>query len=728
MKTRILFTSLVLIAISLKLSQAQDIRKEITLEDIWETGKFNPKGIQGLVSMRDGLHYTVREKDSINQYRYLDGKLVQTILHQGMLIPEGAENPIRFGSYSFSAGEDKMLLATETESIYRYSSKSNFYVFDRNSQKLTALSKNGKQRLADFSPNGKKVAFVRDNNIFIVDLEAGTETQITHDGLDRHIINGTTDWVYEEEFAITKGFHWSPDGKHIAFMRFDESHVKEFWMVNYGGLYPDHHKFKYPKAGEDNSVVTIHIYNVSTGETITADTGEETDIYLPRFQWTDDPGKLSIQRLNRHQNHLEILIADAITGKTGLLYEETNPYYIDITNDLTFLADGKHFIITSEQSGYNHIYLFGKNGKLIRPLTSGNWDVTSFYGIDPKNERVYYQAAKTSPMNREVYSIRLNGRGERLLSGIDGVYNARFSETYDYFICFGQSLKTPPLISVKNGEGKTLRILQSNEELKSLVREYNFSPIEFFTFTTSEDVELNGWMIKPPDFDPDREHPVFMYVYGGPGSQTVMNTWGRAQTIWFQMLAQQGFIVVSVDNRGTGGRGEEFKKMTYLQLGKYETIDQIEAAKYLSSLSYVDGSRIGIFGWSYGGYMALLCLTKGSEHFKAGIAVASVTSWRFYDNIYTERFMRTPQENPEGYDNNSPINFADQMKGKLLMVHGTGDDNVHVENTLEMVDALVRSNKQFGLMLYPNRDHGIYGGNTRLHLFSLMTDFLKKNL
>lgn len=728
MTTKTFLSLLALAGLCFSNSYGQEAQKQITLEDIWVTGKFNPKGIRGLVSMNDGIHYIVRERDSINQYRYDNSMRVNTILHPGMLIPVGEVNPIKFGSYSFSNDEQKMLLATATESIYRHSTHSYYYLYDRNLEKITPLSPNGKQRLAEFSPDGSKVAFVRDNNLFLVNLDSGAEVQVTHDGLDRHIINGTTDWVYEEEFAITKGFHWSPDGKNIAFLRFDESNVKEFWMVNYDNLYPDHHKFKYPKAGEDNSVVTIHIYNVSTGKTIQVDTGEETDIYLPRLQWTKDPSKLALQRLNRHQNHLEILIADADNGKTNLSYSEKNKYYIDITNDLTFLNDKKHFLITSEQSGYNHIYLCDLNGKQIRSVTSGNWDVTTFYGIDPDNERVYYQASKVSPVNRQVYSVKINGLDEKRLTDLDASHSARFSISFDYFINNRQSVEYPDYITINNRDGKILRVLEANHELKKVAQEYNFSLMELFTFKTNENIELHGMMIKPPDFDPSKKYPVFMYVYGGPGSQAVTNSWGRGQTGWFQMLAQMGIIVVSVDNRGTGGRGEEFKKMTYLQLGKYETIDQIEAAKYLSSLPYVDGSRIGMFGWSYGGYLALLCMTKGSDYFSTGIAVAPVSSWRYYDNIYTERYMRTPQENPGGYDDNSPINYADQLKGRLLLVHGTADDNVHVQNSIEMINALVKADKQFDLMLYPDRDHGIYGGNTRLHLFRLMTEFLEKNL
>jgi dipeptidyl-peptidase 4 len=725
--TRSFFIALLLLSGSL-FAQAQEAAKTITLEDIWETGTFNTRGIRGFVSMNDGIHYTLHRGDSINQYRFDNGNFVQTIISPDELIPVGDGQAIKFQSYSFSSDERKIILATETESIYRYSTRSNYYVYDRETSTLVPLSTNGKQQLADFSPNGSKVAFVRDNNIFIVDLESMAENQITHDGLDRHIINGTTDWVYEEEFAFTKGFHWSPDSKRIAFIRFDESHVKEFWMVNYGSLYPDHYKFKYPKAGEENATVSIHIYNVSEKTTLTVDIGAETDIYLPRMQWTKHPEKLVIQRLNRHQNRLQLLLADALSGSTTAIYEEHNKYYIDITNDLTFTNDGKSFIVTSEKDGFNHIYHYEMSGKLIRQITSGPWDVTAFYGLDPSGQQVYFQAARQSPHNREIYVININGKGLKGLSEAPGTNTANFSTNFNYFINTTQSVAAPPIVSVNDRNGKTMRVLEDNSKLIETVSEYGFAPVEFFSFNTSENISLNAWMIKPLDFSPDKKYPVLMYVYGGPGSQTVTNSWGRATTSWFQMLTQQGYIIVSVDNRGTGARGEEFKKMTYRQLGYYETIDQIEGARHLSSLPYIDSERIGIFGWSYGGYMALLCLTKGSEFFKAAIAVAPVTSWRYYNTAYTERFMRTPQENPSGYDDNSPIHFTDQMTGSLLLVHGTGDDNVHVENSIEMIDALVSSNKQFDVMLYPNRDHGIYGGNTRLHLFRMMTDFLEKKL
>lgn len=719
-------TLFLLLCFSTILAQKQGSR--ITLEDIVVKNRFNPKGIYGLVSMSDGIHYTVKENDSINQYRYDNGKLVQTIIHSGMLKPKGSDTHIRINGYIFSNDETKILISANTSRIYRHSTQSDYYVYDRNQSKLFEVSKNGQQRLADFSPDGNLVAFVRDNNLFVADYSKGVETQITSDGLDRYVINGSTDWVYEEEFGITKGFYWSPDGRRIAFMRFDESQVREYWMTNYGSTYPDHHKFKYPKAGEKNSEVTLHIYDLETGSIIQIDMGEETDIYIPGIQWTADPHKISFQRLNRLQNHFEILIANAHTGQTRVIYSETNRYYIEITNDLTFLSDGKRFITSSEQCGNNHLYLCNLEDGLIRQLTSGEWDVTEFYGIDEREDRIYYQAAKHSPVNRAIYSVRLNGRNEIKLADGNNTNQAKFSKTFRYFIHTSQSVSQPPVYCIRDNNGKLIRTLEDNASLLEVVSSFNFSPIEFFNFQTSDEITLYGWMIKPADFNPELKYPVLFYVYGGPGSQTVLNIWGRTQTGWFQMLSQMGYLIVSVDNRGTGARGEDFKKMTYLELGKYESKDQIEAARYLCGLPYVDSSRIGIFGWSYGGYMALMCMTKGSDYFSTGIAVAPVTSWRYYDNIYTERYMRTPTDNQQGYDDNSPLNFADLLKGKLLLIHGSSDDNVHVENTMDMVDALVKADKQFDLMIYPNRDHGIYGGNTRLHLYKLMTDFLEKNL
>ncbi len=704
---------------------AQENEKAFTLENTVKRNSFRAHGVHGLNSMTDGKHYSTNKAGNILLYSYKSGNLIDTLVKGNQLIPQGDSLPIPLRGYSFSKDEQKLLIPTKTESIYRWSSKSNFYVWDIQKGILNALSANGKQRLADFSPDGRKVAFVRENNLFVKDLLTGEEKQLTLDGKDRYVINGTTDWVYEEEFGFTKGFFWSPDGSKIAFYRFDESDVVEYEMQLWGDLYPEMHKYKYPKAGEDNSLVSIHIYDLKTGNTLTADVGNKTDQYIPRIKWSANPGILAIQSLNRLQNKLEILLVDAENGTSNVIYTEENKYYIDITDDLDFI-DEEHFIISSEMSGYNHLYYYNIQGTLIKQLTSGDWDVTSLQGYDAKRKRVIFEAAKSSPLNRDLMAASLDGEME-VLSPKEGSNHASFSKNFDYYINTFSDANTPPYITVNKANGKVIRVLEENTDLMDKLKEFGFSERQFFDLPIEEGLTLNAWKILPPDFDPAKEYPVLMYVYGGPGSQTVQNSWGGGQ-LWYQLLAQQGIVCISVDNRGTGARGEEFKKMTYLQLGKYETMDQISAAKYLAKLSWVDEKHIGIFGWSYGGFMATLCMTKGADIFDVGIAVAPVTNWKYYDNIYTERFMRTPQENPDGYEDNSPINFTDQMEGKYLLVHGTADDNVHVQNTIDLITALVESDKQFDLQIYPNKNHGIYGGNTRFHLYTKLTGFLLENL
>jgi len=700
---------------------------EITLNDIYSSRKFYPSGVYGLNPMNNGEHYSVLENDSINVYSYSSGNRISTIAYGKEMVPPGDTTPIRLGRYTFSKDEKLILIPTATEYIYRYSSQSDYYIWDIENQALTPLSTYGKQRLADFSPDGTKVAFVRENNLFVKDLETGIEVKVTHDGEHNKIINGTTDWVYEEEFAITKGFYWSPDSKRIAFYRFDESGVKEFSMEEWGNLYPEVISFKYPKAGEDNSIVTVHIYDVNSQQIVNVDVGPEKDQYIPRIFWTKDAETLCFLRLNRLQNFLEILLAEAGTGASRTIHNEGDKYYIEESNyDHIHFLDKLSYVYTSEKDGYYHIYYNANNGKKPVLLTPGEWDVTDIYGLDEKNGVVYFGAASADPMNREIYSVDLKGKMKKL-SEEAGTHSPDFNSDYTYYIDNYSTINTPPVYSVHKSNGKEVRVIESNERLKNTIKEYNFSPTEFFKFTTSEGVELNGWKLLPPDFDPQKKYPVLFDIYGGPGSQTVLNRWGSSNT-WHQMLAQKGYIIVSVDNRGTGARGEEFKKVTYLQLGKYETLDQIEAAKYLGTLPYVDPSRIGVWGWSYGGFMSTSCITKGADYFSMAIAVAPVTNWRYYDNIYTERFMRTPKENASGYDDNSPIFHVDKLKGKYLVVHGTGDDNVHVQNTMDLVTALHNENKQFDLMLYPNKNHGIYGGNTRLNLFTMLTGYILENL
>ncbi len=721
------------------LTFAQTEKKLITLDDIYKNRKFSAKGVYGLQSMNDGEHYCQLKKDSLNLYDYVTGNYTGTIVTAKKLIPAGDTVPIAMSSFEFSDDETRILFATDEEPIYRRSSKAEYYIYDIRTEKLVPLSKKGKQRLATFSPDGSKVAFVRDNNLFIQELgfsdkdirkgELNTaEYQVTFDGKMNEIINGATDWVYEEEFEFSKAFEWSPDGKSLAYYRFDEKNVREYQLTYYGDLYPEQYKYKYPKAGEDNSLISIHIFNLEKRKTVTADIGTETDIYIPRILWTQDPGILSLYRMNRHQNHLDLMLIDASTGKARTVYTEDSRYYIEINDYLTFLKENKGFVISSEKDGYRHLYHYDMQGKLVNQLTKGQWEVTDLYGIDEKSGKVYYASAETSPVDRDIFMISLDGTGKQKLSSEKGSNVATFNKTFTMFVHRWSDINTPPVFTLCNADGKVIRSLQDNAKLRETMVTYQFAKAEFVMIKTNDGIELSAAVLKPHDFDPSKKYPVLFTIYGGPGSQTVLNSWGTFSS-WNQLWSQHGIIVVSVDNRGTGGRGEEFKKCTYLQLGKYETIDQVEAARYFSSLGYVDSTRIGMWGWSFGGYLTLSCLTKGADYFSFGIAVAPVTNWKYYDNIYTERFMRTPRENNEGYEDNSPVNHAAKMKGKLLMIHGMADDNVHPQNAYDMFTALVAADKTFDSEFYPNSNHGIYTGkNTTIHLYKRMTDFILKNL
>jgi dipeptidyl-peptidase 4 len=730
-KRNLLLTLLVFGAL---LGQAQQ-KKEITLAEIYQQAAFSVKTVSGVNWMKDGRFYSSEVQDQANQvtdivrYEVRTGKAVNTLIEGEQLRPTGSQQAIDFQDYSFSADENKVLFATEKEAIYRRSAKAHFYVFDRPTRKLTRLSAGGKQMYATFSPDGKKVAFARDNNMFYVDLATMQERQITHNGKKNALINGYADWVYEEEFSFAQGFHWSPDGTKIAFYTFDESRVPEYNMQLWGQLYPRDYRFKYPKAGEANSVAGVSVFDLSSGQTVQMDTGPETDMYLPRMKWTAQANLLSIQRLNRLQNQLEILHANATTGQAMVVLRETDEAYVDITDNLTYLADGKSFIHSSEKDGYNHLYLYNLNGKLLRQITRGNWEVSSFVGFDEKKDRLYYLSTEVSPLERHLYSIGSTGKGKKRLTAEAGTHHINMSPDFTYYLDYRSTTQEPNEVSLCQArDGKLIKVMENNRPLQDKLAQHQLGKQEFFTFNTADGTLLNGWMIKPANFDPARKYPVLMYLYGGPGSQEVLNEWGRSNYLWFQLLAAKGLIVACVDNRGTGGRGAAFKKATYANLGKYELADQVEAAKYLGRQTYIDANRIGIWGHSFGGYMTLLGLTKGQGVFRAGIAVAPVTNWRFYDSIYTERYLKTPQDNAAGYDQNSPLSFARQLQGQLLLIHGTGDDNVHFQNAVAMQDALIAANKQFESFYYPNRNHGIAGGNTLLHRFTLMTDFLERNL
>ncbi len=708
------------------ISNAQE---KVVLDDLYKKGTFRANNIYGLMSMKDGVHYTNLNmgRKSIIKYSYETGEKVETIF-KASDFDNDLFNWIL--DYQFSADESKILISVQYEPIYRHSFKAEYFIYDLNDKTLVQLSTNGKQQLATFSPDGKKIAFVRENNIYVKDITTknSEEKQLTFDGEWNKIINGAPDWVYEEEFSYSKAFDWSEDSKKIAFLKTDESNVNMFSMPMYGNLYPENYDYKYPKAGEENSKVSLHVVDVETGKIIEADMGDLNDKYIYRLKFTKDPNVLSAIKMNRLQNKFELFLINAKTGTSDIILTLTDEKYIEDHDDLTFLDDKKHFILSHEKSGYRHLYLYNINGKLLNQITTGDWEVTDFYGVDEKSKTVYFQAAKTSPLNREVYSISLDGSNLTALSVREGTNSANFSAGFQYFINDFSDANTPPYVTLNDSKGKQIRELETNKHLvKKITEEYKFSKKEFFTFTTSEGVELNAWMIKPQKFKKSKKHPVFMYVYGGPGSQTVTNSWDRDMA-WWQLLAQKGYIIVSVDNRGTGARGKDFRQVTYEQLGKYEVLDQIEAAKYLGKQKYIDPERIGIFGWSYGGYMSSLCLTIGAKWFKLGIAVAPVTNWRYYDSIYTERYNGIPKDNADGYDKNSPINHAKEMKGKFLIIHGTADDNVHFQNSVDFITKLINADVDFETMYYPNKDHSIYGGNTRNHLYRKMTNFIVDNL
>lgn len=700
-------------------------QKEITVEDLWQDYTFSAKSVAGFNFLQDGKHYTRLQENTIKKYDLTTGDFVADILEGDGLSGQSGFNG-KMASYALSDDEKKIMIKSESEQIYRRSSKAKFFVYDIDEKSLSSVwDGEGKIGYATFDPTASRVAFTHKNNLYFRDLASGNITQITTDGQFNKIINGSTDWVYEEEFAFAKAFFWSPDGMKIAFIRFDENAVREFTMTRFNGeLYPVYETFKYPKVGEKNALVSAHTYCIKQKETNKVDIGAEDDIYIPRLKWTKDKNKLVVFKMNRHQNDLTLYQVDTKNNKSSVLLNEKNKYYIDITNNLTFLDDKKHFLWTSEKDGYNHIYLYDMKGNEVSALTSGAYDVTEFYGVDEKENKIYYQAAEKSALRREIYEVDLKGSNKRMITKKEGSNSGQWSSTFDYYVNTYSTINIAPTYTVHDRSGKEIRVIEDNAGMQSLQRDYGVSPVDFFTFETSDGVSLNGWMIKPKDFDPAKKYPVFMTQYSGPGSQQVTDGWKGNNYWWYQQIAQNDYIVACVDPRGTGGRGEEFKKMTYLQLGKYETIDQIEAGKYLGGLDYTDAKRIGIYGWSYGGYMSSLCILKGNDVFKSAIAVAPVTSWKWYDSIYTERYMRTLSENEKGYTDNSPVYFADQLKGNYLLIHGIADDNVHYQNAAEMINALISANKQFDTYSYPNRNHGIYGDGARLHLWTKMNDFI----
>jgi dipeptidyl-peptidase-4 len=700
-------------------------KKQITLEDVWRDNTFKIKSVPGFNAMKDGKTYTQIDEENgrqvINVYDLATGNKLRNIYSN-----DGA---YKIDSYEFSTNEQKILLKSESQNIYRRSILNKVYVYDTKTLNAVELTKD-KVLHATFSPDGNKVAFVRNNDLYIRDLNTGVMLPVTKDGAKNKIINGNCDWVYEEEFEFTRAFDWAPDSKHLAFFRFDETNVPSYIIPKYNeaDLYPENYTYKYPKAGEQNSIVAIKIYDVASSQTVNAELGSETNQYIPRIKWTNDASKLCIYRMNRLQNKLELLLTDASTGANQIIYTEESPSYVEVNDNLEFLADGSSFIFNSEKDGYNHLYNYNWKTKKLTLLTNGNYDIAEIIGVNEKNKQVYYTAAEAVPMERKLYAVGFNGKGKKVLTPEGGTHAITVIGGYNFFLDKYSTLTTPPVYYLRDASGKVVRTLEDNAALKAKMNEYDLGKISFQQFKLDDTKTLNAWTIMPPSFDEHKKYPVLMYQYSGPGSQEVADRFPIRDFFWHQMLAEKGFIIVCVDGTGTGFRGEAFKKKTYLQLGKYESDDQIATAKYLGNLPYVDKDRIGIWGWSYGGFMSSTCMFKGHDVFKAGIAVAPVTNWKYYDDIYTERYMRTPQTNASGYEDNAPEKMAGMLTGKFLMIHGTADDNVHFQNAVMLTDALIKGDKEFESEYYPNKSHGISGGNTRYHLYKRMTDFLLKNL
>lgn len=690
--------------------------QEITLDKIY-SGYYRGKGISGISSLKNGENYAIIESGGIAKYSYKTLQKVENIIDGN------------FQSYEFNNDESKILLLTDRQPIYRHSFLGKFDVKDMKSGNVLHLNTGNFLQEPTFSPDGNKVAFIAENNLYYQDLNSEKITQITSDGKKNSILNGLADWVYEEEFGHAKLYEWTKNSDAIVFVKSDESEVPEMYIPIYKKqLYPSEMRFKYPKAGEKNSVVSAHLFRLDSKKITPLNLSNFKNYYIPDVYKTAKAHEIILITSERLQNASDVLKVNTKTGSIQKLFTETDDKWVDTDNVTLQFLDDNSFIWGSERDGNRHLYWYDENGKLKKQITKGNWEVISYYGFNPKTKEVFVQTTENGSINKVVSKINIQTGKSMILSNDEGNNSANFSKNHNYFIETYSSAKTPHTFTLKDGNGKILKELQNNEELLNKLNADNFTEKEFFTVPNEAGDQMNAWIIKPKNFDPNKKYPLFMFQYSGPGSQQVANSWDGGNAIWFEMLAQKGYLVACVDGRGTGFKGTKFKKITYLNLGKYEIEDQIAAAKWFAKQSYVDKDRIGIFGWSFGGYMASLALTKGADTFKMGIAVAPVTNWRYYDTVYTERFLRTPQENPKGYDENSPTEFAKLMKGKFLLIHGTADDNVHFQNSMEFSEALIQNKKQFEFMAYPDKNHGIFGGYTRPQLYQKMTDFILENL
>lgn len=723
---------LALIAFAVITTTVSAQKQNISIDDLKLNHTYAIRGVADKVPLLDGEHYAASDGHTIKIYAYKDGKETGTIMDLEKIENCEVED---IDGFCFSDNEEKILIYTNSQSLYRHSFTADYFVYDIHYNELKRISEYGQERDAKISPDGTMIAYVSNNNIYIKKLRYNSTSTVTEDGKVNVIINGAPDWVYEEEFTMTSAMEWSPDSKQLAYIRFDESQVNEFSFPVYNAgcnseyaTYPGYYSYKYPKAGEKNSDVSVHVYNISTRQTKTMNLGDMKNRYVPRIKWTYTDGQLAIYTLNRRQNQLDIYLANTASTVCNNFFTDKNKYYIDenVLDNSLFLPDGQTFIYTGEEDGWNHIYVYGTNGVMRTKLTHGEWDVTDILGYDKQSRTLYYQAARTSPLNRDVYAINIDGKNERKISSNDGTTYVEFSYNCKYYEQSYSDTNTPPVYTMhETASGKLLWTVQDNRKLTDKLKSVNWQKKEFIKVPAADGItELNAWIVKPINFDAKQQYPLLMVQYSGPGSQEVLNKWAFD---WEQALAAEGYIVACVDGRGTGCRGNEFKKCTYQHLGRTESDDQIAAAKYFGQLPYVDSKRIGIWGWSFGGFMSSLCLCR-TDAFKTAIAVAPVTSWRFYDTIYTERFMRTPQENISGYDECTPLSLAANLNGKLFLIHGTADDNVHIQNQAEFTDALIRAGKQFDMFYYPNKNHSIRGGNTRHHLYTMMFNWLKENL
>lgn len=703
-------------------------------------GDFAGEALTRVEPMADGETYAQISKDGkqVVKYSFKTGKQV------GVIFDANAVRGANIGSidgYVMSPDGRRMLIQTHTKRIYRRSFTAEYYIYTLGNSSVVPLSDGGPQQTPIFSPDGNQIAFVRDNNIFLVKLlYDNAESQVTKDGKRNEVINGIPDWVNEEEFASNSSMVFTADSKQICWIRYDESAVKEYSMQMFKGSnpsmdeyadYPGFYSYKYPVAGGENSKVAVYSYDIKSRQTRKMQLLLDADGYIPRIKMTSDPTKVAIFTLNRHQDNLSIYMANPLSTVCQLVIQDKVDKYFKEEAMANIKITDRHILMPSDRDGYMHLYLYTLGGQLKRRVTRGNYEVTDVYGYDEATGDVYYAANELGPQDKQVYVAHQNGKTERLTAR-EGYNSATFSAGYKYFINTWSDINTPVVYTLNNNSGKVLSTLVDNKGLKEKLAAYDLGTRELFSFTTSEGVKLNGWMVKPAGFDASRRYPVIMYQYGGPGNQQVLNSWNIGMcgqgALLEQYMAQQGYIVVCVDGRGTGGRGAEFEKCTYLRLGELEAKDQVETALWLGSQPYVDKNRIGIWGWSYGGWNTLMSMSEGRPVFRAGVAVAPPTSWRYYDTVYSERYMRTPKENPSGYDEVNPMARVDKLSGALLICHGLADDNVHFQNTAEYTEALVQADKDFKENIYTNRNHSIYGGNTRNHLFRQIVNFFNAEM